>query len=416
MNFLKNTDKTQIKNYIWNMISGLVNASEAIVIVSFVSWKFDMIYAGIMTIAFTLANIFMQIGGIGIRPYQVANYRIISFRSFFRFRAAVVGVMLAAVIVYDLFFLSVGTYTPQKCVIIALVCLWYVAEAFEEIFSSQLHAAGKLYIGKIMFTVRWLCIMTAFIVTSFVTDNIIAACAASLIVSITVLAIMMTVFDLRLLFVSDGKDNSIRDMAKLNFSVIILGILFMFLSLLPKYMTDFILDPESVAIYGYLFMPVFALDLISGFLYQPKLPEFSEKLISGQIGKIRQMIKSQILTIAALSIFASIGAYLLGVPVLSVIYHTDLSPYRAVLVIHMISGGLIAVGAFLSTILILDSRQTLSARIHAIFIPLSIITYYILIKIYGISGAAYAYFIFTSAYAAVLYVSVSVILKKKAAY
>ncbi|MBQ5333146.1 MAG: hypothetical protein J6K92_07805, partial [Oscillospiraceae bacterium] len=123
------------------MISGLVNASEAIVIVSFVSWKFDMIYAGIMTIAFTLANIFMQIGGIGIRPYQVANYRIISFRSFFRFRAAVVGVMLAAVIVYDLFFLSVGTYTPQKCVIIALVCLWYVAEAFEEIFSSQLHAA-----------------------------------------------------------------------------------------------------------------------------------------------------------------------------------------------------------------------------------------------------------------------------------
>lgn len=406
-------DPITIRNYIWNIISGLVNASEAIIIVSFVSWKFGDSAAGIMAIAFTIANVLLQIGGIGLKPYQISHYNDISFRSFHRFRARTVMIMIILSAVYSLIFLKTGVYNAQKTAVILLVCLWYAVEAYEDIFSSQLHAAGMLYIGRRIFTARWVCLMLTFVAVSILTDNLIISCATSLAVSVAVLAILLKSTDTSKLYHDKGKDTQIRTMLISNISVILIGFMCIILSSLPKYIMDFVLDSEKVAIYSYLFLPVFGLELLSGFIYQPRLPEYTKRLLEGRIDEIRHMIKVQIAMITGLAICAALGVYLFGIPILSVIYHTDLSAYRTIIVLHTIAGSSFAVGTYLSTILILDRGQNISAIIHGIIIASGVAVHYFLIKQYEITGAAFAFLIVTIAYAAVFAVCLSYHLKQR---
>ena len=51
-------------------------------------------------------------------------------------------------------------------------------------------------------------------------------------------------------------------------------------------------------------------------------------------------MKKMMILIGALTIAACVGAYLLGIPILSLVYGVDLRAYRMELVIIMICGGL----------------------------------------------------------------------------
>ena len=78
-----------------------------------------------------------------------------------------------------------------------------------------------------------------------------------------------------------------------------------------------------------------------------------------KISQFNKLILRQIALILLLSVAAIIGGYLLGIPVLSLIYGVDLTDYKKALVILLIGGGALAIVNFLQMIITVARKQKL---------------------------------------------------------
>lgn len=395
-------NRLTFKNYFWNIVSGVIRSSELIILTIFASWRFDIAIVGIITIAFSLSNIFTQMGGMSIRIYQIAHVNLYSFRSFHRARCFTVGIMMAVISAYLAFCFLSDLYSLSKCITVLLICLWFAVETYEDVYASFYHAIGRLYVGKLICAVRCSALILSFIITAVITNNIIIACGAALTVSIAVMLILLNRFvspeDMN---IEGCCDVPVMRLVKQTLSVTVIGVLYLFLAGLPKYVIDFMLDDGTLGVFGYIFMPVFALELISSFIYQPKLPEYSQNWTDGNIKTLCIQICQQIILIMLITLACAVAAYYIGIPILSVIYNIDLSAYRQLIAINMLGGGFWTVGGFLSTTLIIEGGERLSALIHILETILGTLFHIILIRAYGMTGAVYAYFITMLLYAAV---------------
>ena len=122
------------KNVVWNVVAGIINAAEAVIIVAVVSRVNGLKDAGILTFAFSVANLLLTVGKFGVRNYQVVHENEeYSFQEFLNFRMVTVGVMVLSTVVYTLYNLRIYDGVSQKMACVFWVCLWYAVEAFEEV-------------------------------------------------------------------------------------------------------------------------------------------------------------------------------------------------------------------------------------------------------------------------------------------
>ena len=103
--FLLNDNKNIQKNsYLWNMIGGLLNAGQSVLILMVITRVAGIDDAGIFTIAYASANLFLTIGNYGMRSYQVTdvNHRF-SFGDYLGSRITTSVIMIAVSITYVLY-------------------------------------------------------------------------------------------------------------------------------------------------------------------------------------------------------------------------------------------------------------------------------------------------------------------------
>ena len=74
------------KSYLWNIIAGCVNAAEAVILMSVVARVVNDEAAGILTIAFAVGNLLMNVGKFGVRNFQVTDTDNYSFSDYFSLR------------------------------------------------------------------------------------------------------------------------------------------------------------------------------------------------------------------------------------------------------------------------------------------------------------------------------------------
>ena len=59
--------------YIWNMAGGMLYAFQSVILLMVITRTVDLYSAGIFTIAYASANLFLTIGKYGMRNYQVTD-------------------------------------------------------------------------------------------------------------------------------------------------------------------------------------------------------------------------------------------------------------------------------------------------------------------------------------------------------
>ena len=95
--------------------------------------------------------------------------------------------------------------------------------------------------------------------------------------------------------------------------------------------------------------------------------------------------------VAGITLICEAGAYVLGIPVLSVLYNTDLSLYKTELLVLLLGGGFLALSGLLVTIMTIiriQGRQAIGYIIVAIF---AFVLSPIFVREYKILGAAVLY-------------------------
>lgn len=393
--FLFNRSKAKDKsNFYWNAIAGLLNAAKAVILLAIVTRLCGIEEAGYLSIAFAVGNLFIAIGKYGVRTFQVTqNTDELSISAYRNARILSTMLMAVACCIYILCGILFNQYSWYKVCIVSAMCVIYLEESMEDVYWGDLQRRGNLAAGAKVFILRWGVILIVVLTGLF--------CGLDLLIALWIaVGLSTTVYILCVRTINIECHNNIKlskDWKKAKFILkqctpLALAIFFQYyLSNAPKYTIDSLMSDDMQAIYGYLSMPVFVVQLFSEFIYQPMLADMAIEWNEGRFDKFGKYICRQCLVIAGLIFAVAIGADILGVKILSMIYGVDLADYRVTLVILMTGGGFLAANTFFRNVLtIMDKRNKIlwSYGISAL-VMLAVLNG--MIEKRGIFGAALAY-------------------------
>ena len=189
---------------------------------------------------------------------------------------------------------------------------------------------------------------------------------------------------------SYNKGNVLR-LLKVCFPLFLGSFLSFYIGNAPKYAIDSILNDELQACYGFIAMPVFVIGLLNNFIFNPVIAKMSFMWNNDEKKPFMKLFRKQLIIILMITLVCEAGAYLLGIPVLSWLYSTDLAPYKTELLILLLGGGFLALSGLLVTIItILRLQKVLSIG----YIIVAIIAFFlspVMVEKYAMFGAAVLY-------------------------
>ena len=375
------------------MIAGLINASEAVVLLAVVSRTNGIYDAGVLTIAFAVGNLMTSIGKFGMRNYQVTDVNEqFSFDTYFSSRIITVGLMILTVLFYVIYGYFFKQYTLSKMCVIFLICMVYSLEAIEDVFAGWYQKRGRLDIGGKIFSVRWSIALVVFIVALLYTHSLLWATLFLLLSSFICCAILLRytfsyVYKERIHMNYVGVGPLLLRCAPLFFT----SFMQFYLINASKYAIDNYLTEEIQACYGFVSMPVFVIGLLNSFFYQPILVQIAVEWREHDYEGVTKRVSRQFVVIFFITLICLMGAYVLGIPVLSTLYSTDLHEYKTELLILLLGGGFLAVVGFFSVVLTTMRKQKWVLVGYTMVTVLTFCLTGKVVQVYGVLGAAGIY-------------------------
>ena len=417
-------NKNEAGNYIWNAIGGMLNAGQSVLVLIIVTRVCGLEAAGLYSIAFATGNLFMYLGNYGVRNYQVSDVdEKFPFRSYILHRLLTVALMLLAAAVYCTYSLLRGAYSPAKTMTVAAMCLLKAIDCLEEVLEGRLHQRGRLDLAGKMMTVRLLISIGGMLAVLVATGNLLTATNAAIILAAAAVILMAAACRGTLLplqpapelvadvgnagaapgaaaknrgaatspaaasaAVSAARRGALRDAAVLMrvcFPVCAANFLSFYLINAPKYAIDAAMSETAQAQYNFIAMPVFVIQLLGMFVYQPVLVRMT---LSWNRADKKGFLRDFLRITAGLLIIAALclgGAYVLGIPVLSALYATDLSALKPELLLILAGGVFLAMNGFYSAVLTLMREQN---RIPVMYLAGAVLSLILTPRFVGISG------------------------------
>ena len=404
-------NKNEAGNYIWNAIGGMLNAGQSVLVLIIVTRVCGLEAAGLYSIAFATGNLFMYLGNYGVRNYQVSDVdEKFPFRSYVLHRLLTVALMLLVAAVYCTYSLLRGAYSPAKTMTVAAMCLLKAIDCLEEVLEGRLHQRGRLDLAGKMMTVRLLISIGGMLAVLVATGNLLTATNAAIILAAAAVILMAAACRRTLLplqpalgvaaknrgaatspaaasaAVSAARSGALRDAAVLMrvcFPVCAANFLSFYLINAPKYAIDAAMSETAQAQYNFIAMPVFVIQLLGMFVYQPVLVRMT---LSWNRADKKGFLRDFLRITAGLLIIAALclgGAYVLGIPVLSALYATDLSALKPELLLILAGGVFLAMNGFYSAVLTLMREQN---RIPVMYLAGAVLSLILTPRFVGISG------------------------------
>lgn len=382
--------------YRWNTAAGMLHAGQSVFMLFVITRVCDVVTAGVFTIAFAVANLFMNMGWYGMRKFQVSDRNNkYSFREYRMSRVATTIAMVVCSAAYIAYTSITLGYPTEKTYIIAMMCLFKTVDSFEDLYSGGYQHDDRLDVGARMVTIRQIALIPFFSV-------VLIACG-DLGIALTISTVFTALF-----FVGEVQFVRRRyDLPHLTlqfewrkvwgvlvecFPLFAGAFLLFYVGNAPRYAIDAFTNDSVQAYFGYVSMPVFVVTMLASFVYNPMITELTDQWLERKVRPFLVRFAKVCIIIAALTAGCDVLAWLFGVPVLNVLYNTDVSPYLAELLILVTGGGFLAITTLATVgITIIRFQRVLVP----LFIALSVVAYFAsnwAVIGWGITGAAWAYF------------------------
>lgn len=392
--FLTESKNISKDSYRWNLVSSMLFAFQSVFILMILTRAVGLENAGIFTIAYANASLFLFIGKYGVRHFQVSDVsHEHKFGDYHIARVFSVLAMILSSVAYVVYGMTVNDYSYEKGMIILLTCLIKVPDALEDVYYGEYQRRGRLDIGAKAMAVR---LGTTFFVLLFVvliTKNLILALSIAMVASFVLLYVLLSVIN-QVFILKDKwkcKRSSVYKIFISCFPLFMGSFLAQYIGNAPKYAIDEQLDDTIQACYGFLSMPVFVISLLGNIVFTPAIYSIAENWKQNRKKAFLKRFIQQVFIVSGITVICICGAALVGTPVLGWMYNTELSMYRTELLILLLGGGLFALTGVVSTMLtIMRFQQSLLSG----YIVVSLIAFLQADKIilrWGIRGAACFY-------------------------
>lgn len=394
-NILVNSKNVSRDSFIWNMAGSMLMAFQSVIMLMILTRAVSLYDAGVFTIAYANANLFLNIGKYGMRNYQVSDVNnMFSFKEYRTSRIVSTIAMLIVSLIYTVIASTMNGYPIDKTWIILWMCLFKAVDSIEDVYLGYYQQQGRLDVSGKILTARMILTIILFGGSIIITKNLLI----SLIITTIITTVLFVIFIL--LTYSSFKPEAetlefkqIMSLLAKCFPLFIGAFLAFYIGNAPKYAIDSQLNDELQACYGFIAMPVFVIGLLNNFIFNPMIKGMSDKWNDGDKKGFLKMFIRQLGIVVIITVICEIGAYLIGIPVLSILYNTDLSPYKLELLVLLLGGGFLAVSGLLVTITTIIRYQNGLAIGYAIVALLALIFSPVCVRNYEIMGASVLYLI-----------------------
>lgn len=395
----KNHEKS---NFWWNLLGSGIYAFSSMLLTILVVRIIGEEVGGTFAIALTISQMLVYIGYFETRTFQITdNTKEFKFGDYLTSKLITCSLMIAISCLY----IILKGYSFDKGIIVLLMCIYRLMDAIADVFEGSFHANNRLDLaGKSMFF-RTLSSVGILIVTLEFTKSLVI----SLCISIIVAVLGIVVCDIFVMKeygqIKFGRNiKTILNLLIKCFPMFLGVFLWTYLLSAPRLAIDNNMSSQYQTYFIALFMPVSIINLLSTFILKPSLLQLSDSFHLN-LDKFKKLFIKLIMFIGGITLTCMIGAYLLGIPVLSILYGCNLSPYKKVLVFLMLSGGLNALSVLIYYVLIIMRKQSWALIGYMISAVLAYLICDFCVKKSGIFGAALSYFIINSVLCLCLFVA-----------
>ena len=346
-------------NFLWNAVGGVLNAGQSVFLLIVITRVCGLEAAGIFSIAFATGNLFLYLGNYGVRNYQVSDLsEKYSFHDYLWHRLCTVLLMLAAAAVYTAWSAKTGNYSHYKTACVLAMCACKAVDCLEEVFEGRYQQKGRLDRSGKLVTFRLLVSIGGMIAVLLVTRDLLTAVWWGVFLAAAAAALIIwryreTAAFERTAFSFSGIVGLMREC----FPVCAANFLSFYLINEPKYAIDAAMDETAQACYNFIAMPVFVIQLLNMFLYQPMLIRMTASWENGRRKEFLGYFGRICGALALISAPILLAVWILGIPILSWLYATDLSTLRTELLLIMTGGIFLAFNGFYCAVLTIMRKQ-----------------------------------------------------------
>ena len=298
-------------------------------------------------------------------------------------------------------YVMVSDYTFEKAVIVFLMVVYKVIDALADTYEAEFQRGGRLYLTGKSNAFRTILSVTCFLGSLAVTGELLTAS----IWAVGAQTVGFFLFDFLVIrelpnvtwkSAQGKKFQLFRDNVLLFFSVVLDFYIFS----ASKYAIEAHMADRDLAVYGAIFMPTSVINLVAGFVIRPYLTKLAVDWETGHLKAFRKIIRNLALIIAALTVLAVGGAWLLGIPVISLLYpnlREGLSTCRAALVLIILGGALNAFMNLFYYSLIIMQKQKFIILGYAFVSVLAVLSSGWFVRMGGIQGGSFVYMLLMAA-------------------
>lgn len=382
---MKNIEK---KNFSWNMLGSMAFGFTSLLFLMIATRINGLDVAGDFAYCFANACILYTVAAYSGKTFQLTDKSKKYYDSDYIYNKIYTCVLA---IVFALAFGLITKLSIEKIILLLGLTTYRATDAFIEVFHAVTQINGELYkVGKSLFF-KTLSVLAVFLILDYFTKSIIISTLSLLFINFLFFVFYDYPVSKKKLVIK--KYSSIRNKKLFvdGFFIFIFTFLSVYLPNLPKYLLEFNYDSSIQGIYGIIVLPASFIALVANYMIQPFLVKIAEYLKKNKIFDLKKLLLKMSLAIIILGLLCIIGGWLLGIPILELLYDVDLNNQKLNFIIILVGSIFYALSVLLYSVLIAmrkSKMQLLSLVIDSI---LGIVICYFLIGRYELFGASLSY-------------------------
>ncbi|MCD7746076.1 MAG: hypothetical protein LUI13_12490 [Lachnospiraceae bacterium] len=358
--FFLNDKNVERQAVVWNILATTTTSFQSMLLMMVLTRNNDFTASSIIAISYSIANLAMTVGKYGIRNFQVSDVKEkYSYETYARARNVTVLLMALFSVLYLVRGTVFDQYTTEKSACILLVCAFKGIETMEDVRHGRMQQLNRLDIGMRILSVRNIVYIIEFFVVYCLTENVLLTLLVSVMTSAVLSFALNRLPEEIVYFRSSGSGTgTVRDLLLECLPVALITFLLMYIGNAPKYIIDSVVSEEEQTCFNIIFMVIFAVSLMSTFIFNPLLRRLSVLWSERERNKLLKLIAKCILYITGVVLFGMVFANVIGRKLLGWIYGVSLENYKNEVLIMLASGGCIAVLNLMNLLFVLIRQQT----------------------------------------------------------
>ena len=391
------------KVYFWNLLGNLAFAGSSVLFTLIVTRMTSPMEADSFSLAYGIAAILVVVGMFQVRSYQGTDvhYRH-SFTSYSIARGLSLLLMVAVFFPY-LFISGIDFHESSKITIIALYVLFRMCEAISDLFQGMFQRHERLDIAGKSMTIRYSFSTILLLVFLLVTK--------SLTQSLLYLVLLNFIFVFSYDYVKSKEFESI-DFSVKNLKSNLFDAIAILKNCIPLFISGFLLayifNEPRIAIdseirlghfiagtqrdYNILFMPVFFMSLFI-LILRPLTTQLAILWKNKDLKKFDAIIKKLFVIVLGVGLILTVLAYLIGTPILSLVFGLPLYQHSSTLAILVFSGILYSLGIVFGDVMTVIRKQTYLLPVYLFMFITSKLTNDYFVHRLGLLGASLSFLI-----------------------